>query len=42
MMNNLYEIEYGIKKQNEVLKKVDKTAWKMAKIRAKKAARRHA
>jgi len=40
-MNNLYEIEYEIKKQNETLKKVDKTAWKVAKLKAKKATRRH-
>ncbi|MGV3487258.1 MAG: hypothetical protein ACO1OC_01555 [Tuberibacillus sp.] len=40
-MNNLYELEYGIKRQNEALKRVDKTAWKVAKLKAKKTTRRH-
>ena len=40
-MNNLYDIEYGIQKQKENLKKVDRSAWKMAKYKVIKAKRNY-
>lgn len=41
MMNNLYEMEYDIKMKKESLKRVDRTAWKVAKLKAKHVTRRH-
>jgi hypothetical protein len=40
-MNNLYEMEYEVKKHKDGLKRVDRTAWKVAKLKAKQASRRH-